>query len=187
MHSNDQAITESLLAGDKDAAALLVDEYAQRIYNVALSITGSPSDAEEIVNDVCLAVCNTVPPTVPENLLAYVLGITRRASLRRVRYTRSIQRDAKKTLSLGELDGVLTSATDTFGEVEARRLKEELNRWVASLNKTDRYIFVRRFWYCDRERTVAEAIGLSESSVSRRLTKMKKQLKKYLSERGFEV
>ena len=52
------------------------------------------------------------------------------------------------------------------------------------LNELNREIFVRRNWFYDNYMQIAKKVGLSEKNVSVRLTRLRKQLKDYLEERG---
>lgn len=49
-----------LRAGDASALEPLMERFASRVYRVACSITGSPADAEEVVQDVFLALFRKV-------------------------------------------------------------------------------------------------------------------------------
>jgi RNA polymerase sigma-70 factor (ECF subfamily) len=51
------AALERLQAGDTSALELLMERFATRLYRVALGITGSAPDAEEVVQDVFLTLC----------------------------------------------------------------------------------------------------------------------------------
>ena len=44
-------LVERLRRRERDAAEALVTEYGDRVYRLALRITGNPSDAEEVVQD----------------------------------------------------------------------------------------------------------------------------------------
>ena len=64
---------------------------------------------------------------------------------------------------------------------------EELARIIESfldtLTEENRVIFMRRYWFSDTYKDIAELAGLSEKNISVRLTRMRKQLLLYLFER----
>jgi len=47
----DAALVEALRRGDPDAPELLLDTYGDRVYRLAIRITGNEQDAEEVVQD----------------------------------------------------------------------------------------------------------------------------------------
>jgi RNA polymerase sigma-70 factor (ECF subfamily) len=47
----DAALVEALRREDPQAAEMLVDTYGNRVYRLAIRITGQPADAEEVVQD----------------------------------------------------------------------------------------------------------------------------------------
>ena len=48
-------------------------------------------------------------------------------------------------------------------------------------------MFVRRYWYADDIGAIAKRMGLSENSVSVTIRRIRVKLRKYLSERGFDI
>jgi RNA polymerase sigma-70 factor (ECF subfamily) len=53
--ASDTVLFERVRTGDPEALTVLMDRFAARLHRVALGITGQPSDAEEVVQDVFLA------------------------------------------------------------------------------------------------------------------------------------
>jgi len=62
-----------------------------------------------------------------------------------------------------------------------------LNEFLRSLDKENRSMFLRRYWFMESCKAIAAAFGMSESSVRVRLMRTREKLKKYLEERGVEV
>ena len=48
-------------------------------------------------------------------------------------------------------------------------------------------IFVRRYWYADSVTEIAHDNGMLQGTVSKTLERTRKELKAYLTERGFEI
>ena len=48
-------------------------------------------------------------------------------------------------------------------------------------------IFLRRYWFADKCADIGRRVGLSEKAVTVRLTRLRKQLKKYLAEQEVYV
>jgi RNA polymerase sigma-70 factor (ECF subfamily) len=56
----DAALVEQLRGGDAGAAEALVDAYGDRVYRLAIRITGNASDAEEVVQDTLWTVSRKI-------------------------------------------------------------------------------------------------------------------------------
>ena len=56
----DRGIIERILGGDRDAFAGLVDKYKSRIYNLALRLSGSHTDADELTQRVFVRTFETL-------------------------------------------------------------------------------------------------------------------------------
>ena len=52
-----------------------------------------------------------------------------------------------------------------------------------TLTVENRVIFMRRYWFSDGCKDIAEFVGLSEKNISVRLTRIREKLRKYLIER----
>ena len=74
----DDAIIELFFDRSENAIGELSVKFGRICMNTAENITQSREDAEECVNDAYLGVWNTIPPTRPTSLLAYVLRIVRK-------------------------------------------------------------------------------------------------------------
>jgi RNA polymerase sigma-70 factor (ECF subfamily) len=48
-------------------------------------------------------------------------------------------------------------------------------------------LFVRRYYYNETVREIAERLGISENKASKILSKMRKELKRYLTEKGVSL
>jgi RNA polymerase sigma-70 factor (ECF subfamily) len=59
-HDRDRELVDALRRRDRDAAERLVLTYQARAYRLAVGITNSPEDAEEVVEDACLKVVNKI-------------------------------------------------------------------------------------------------------------------------------
>ena len=48
-------------------------------------------------------------------------------------------------------------------------------------------MFILRYWYADSISEIAERFGLSENNVSVILNRVRKKLKSYLNEKGYDI
>ncbi len=66
-------------------------------------------------------------------------------------------------------------------------LKEILNDFLETLDKTSARVFLRRYLFSEQVKKIAADLGISENKVSKILMKTRSNLKKYLVERGISV
>lgn len=107
-------------------------------------------DALECVNDTYLAVWNSIPPKQPEFLFAYVAKICRNLALNRLEWESAAKRNAVVV-----------------------ELSEELS-------ETKRSLFIRRYWYGESIKELAEAFGYRETKIKSILFRLRNQLWKEL-------
>ncbi len=173
----DEKILSLLFARDEAAIPALEQAHKAICVSMALQITENHADAEECWSDTCLAVWNSIPPTRPVSLRAYVLRIVRNAALNLVA---SGQRQ-KRASVLVELDECVT---DGVPDRDAAVLGREINAFLGTLPHVEAVIFMRRYFLSQPVKTIADSFGMRENRVSKILAKLRKKLKKHLTEGG---
>ena len=68
-------------------------------------------------------------------------------------------------------------------EIEAKELARIIEAFLDTLTTENRVIFMRRYWFTDSYKDIAEFMGLSEKNISVRLTRIREKMKQYLIER----
>ncbi len=162
-------------------------KYGGLCYRIAHNILGIHEDSEECVNDTYLSVWETIPPTRPDSFRAFICRITRNLSISRYRRMRSQKRYSGMESLLSELQDCVPSAYDVSEQAEAAQLSEYISGWLDRLSREDSALFVRRYWFGDSVKELAEKCGVSAEKTSQRLFRLRKALKKYLEERGVAV
>lgn len=61
---------------------------------------------------------------------------------------------------------------------------EALNRFLAGVGAESRHFFLRRYWYAESVREIANTAALSESKVKMSLHRTKKKLREFLQKEG---
>ena len=82
-----------------------------------------------------------------------------------------------------EIEACIADPNTVEAEIEARELARIIGDFLDTLTLENRVIFMRRYWFADSYKDIAEFVGLTEKNVSVRLKKKKKKMKQYLSER----
>lgn len=62
------------------------------------------------------------------------------------------------------------------------RATAAIERFLDTQSKENRVLFMRRYWYADSFAEIGKLLGITEGNARLRLTRMRKQLKTYLTE-----
>lgn len=162
-------------------------KYGRIFRSLSYNILHSDPDAEECVNDAYLGTWNSIPPARPNPLLAFVCKIVRNLSLKRHAYNTAAKRNSAYDVALSELEDCLAAPGSIEAELESKELTQMIQQFLDSLSAENRVIFMRRYWFSDPYSAIAKQVGLSEKNVSVRLSRMRSQLRVFLSERGVLV
>ena len=179
---DDAQIIEIFFRRDPAAIDAVQQRYGKRCLAAACHILPDSRDAEECVSDVWLRLWNAIPPERPRSLAAYIATVTRRVALDKCDYNRAAQRRSDLTVAFEELEGCLPASGTVEHELEARELAHMSEGFLDTLNRENRVIFLRRYWFADSYRDIAQLVGLTEKTVSVRLTRLREKLRQYLME-----
>ena len=161
------------------AIAALQKKYGALLQSVAANILPDRRDAQACVNDTYMALWNTIPPQRPDPLIAYACRVGRNIALNRLRSDSAQKRDSRYDLSLDELAGCIPSAS-MEQVMDGRILGQSINKFLATLPKTSRIIFLRRYYFGDSVKKIAGSLSLSENTVSVRLNRIREKLRNFL-------
>ncbi|MBQ4353284.1 MAG: sigma-70 family RNA polymerase sigma factor [Clostridia bacterium] len=182
---NDEQILALFFSRSEDAVVQLDLAYGKGCRKISARILSDSRDTEECVNDAYLGFWNAVPPARPNPIAAFLYKIVRNLSLRRFRDLHTEKRGSACELVLDEfLADVSGSGDPVADEAELRELSRLLNVFIGRLTKENRVIFLRRYWFMDAYRDIAESVGLSEKTVSVRLVRIRKQMRDFLTKEG---
>lgn len=173
-----------LLRRSEEAIGAMVHRFGARLMSTALNILGIREDAEEAVSDTYYAVWNVVPPKEPDPLDPFVYRVGRNLALKRLRRNTAQKRNGSYDVSLEELEGCIPARTleESFS---ARELGRAIDRFLDTLPRQSRTIFLRRYWFGDSVKAIAADLGLRENTVTVRLTRTRDRLRMYLQKEGF--
>lgn len=88
---------------------------------------------------------------------------------------------------LEELGECVSGGDDVEQKIDRMELIHVLNDFLRGLSDKKRNIFLCRYWYADSVRSIARRFGMREGTVSMTLNRLRRELKGFLTERGFEV
>ncbi len=178
----DQQIIDLYLARDERAIAETDKKYGAFCMSISLDILKDPQDAEECLNDTWLNVWNHIPPDIPHRLRTYLGYIVRMLSIDRYRFNHAERRNKDMEVALDELENCVAVQD---GSADEGRLRADINTFLRSLSKTDRVIFILRYYHAKPVKDVADAVGMTANAATKRLKKTRESLRAYLNERGY--
>ncbi len=181
IHS-DNDILDLYFARDERAIGETDRRYGKVCMQVSMGVLASRPDAEECVNDTYLKAWNTIPPTRPRSLCAYVCRIVRNLSINRLRGMTAAKRSRDLTVSLEELSACIPAPAEENGA-----LPRHISAFLRAADDLDRMLFMGRYFYGQSVSDLAAEWELSANAVSLRLHKTRERLRDYLAERGYSI
>lgn len=182
----DARIIELYWARDEQAIRETDRAYGGKLHRLADRIVQCREDAQECVSDTYLKAWDTIPPTRPQYLFAYLAKICRNFALGRLDWNNAAKRKADVISLTAELE-LCVPDDRTGSRPEAEELGTVLNRFLADQSKESRMIFLRRYWHGDAIADIAARYGISESKVKTRLHRTRSKLYEYLKKEGIDV
>ena len=153
---------------------------------VAERMLGSAADAEECWNDALLRAWNAIPPERPLHLRAYLMKLTRRLAIDRLRAETAEKRGGGELpLVLEELAECIPGGDGAEDAAVTKALGEAVSRFLQPLPAREREIFVRRCFRVEPNRDIARALGMRENAVAVSLRRTRQKLRAYLEKEGF--
>ena len=180
---DDEKIIEMLFERSEQAIRELDIKYGKICHNLSYNIVNNRQDAEECVNDAYLGAWNAIPPVRPNPLLSYIVKIVRNISLKIYWRKEAAKRSGHYKIALEEIEGYIADQKTVEDEIEARELARIIGEFLDTLTLENRVIFMRRYWFSDSYKDIADFMGLSEKNISVRLTRIREKMKQYLIER----
>ena len=185
---DDSRIVEMYWKRDEQAIPATAQKYGSYCISIAGNILDSWEDVEECVNDAYLQAWNAMPPHRPEELSAFLGKIVRNMALNRYKHNTADKRGGGEVaLVLDELSALVSGKDDVQQELNRRELAAAIDSFLDTLAPKKRAVFVSRYWYTESITAIALRYGMKPGSVSMMLNRLRRKLKHYLTERGFEL
>ena len=163
-------------------------KYGKYLFSVAYNLLHDMHDSEECLNDTYLGAWNSIPPTLPRVLRAFLAVIARRVSIKRYRMSErqsEIPRDMR--VSMSELDELLADVGDVSAELDSRELGALISDFIRSLSPRRQFIFMSRYYGSEQISVIAGELGISRSSVNKELAAIRCSLKERLEREGYMI
>ena len=182
----DEKIVNLYLERSETAISETQKKYGRYCFTVAYNVLYSKEDAEECVNDTYMGVWNSIPPTRPTSFMAFLCGITRNLSLGRLEYLTREKRARGALISLDELEEILPDEAIGAG-ISDGEISAAISRFLRSETELARNIFIRKYYFFNSIKEIADRYAFSESKVKSTLFHTRVRLKEYLTKEGIKI
>ncbi len=170
MQTPDEALASAAATGDRDAFAALLGRHYDRIFALAFRLTGSRAEAEDLTQDICLALPAKLGSWRGEaRFTTWLYRVTVNAAhdRRRRAATRSRAADGWGDWEVNRRAGIAEeAAAQDWLVATMARLSPELRDTVALTLGEEL-----------SQREAAEVLGISEGTVAWRMSEVKKRLR----------
>ena len=146
---DDSKIIDLFYERSEQAIIELSQKYGPVCTKVANNILNDVRDTEECVNDAYLGAWNTIPPQRPNPLLSYVCRIVRNLAIKKYHANTAAKRNSSYDVALDELENCFPASTSVEDEFNAGEIARSIDRFLETLDKENRIMFVRRYWHSD--------------------------------------
>ncbi len=179
----DSKIIELFFSRSEEALSELSAKYGKLCSKIAYGILKNKEDTEECLNTSYMCLWNSIPPQRPDSLRAYLCTVVRNNAFSL--YSRNKYRWYDD--SFDELNEIITDSRTIEEISDGAELSEFINDFLGETDEKNRKIFVARYYYNMSIAEIAAKLFMSEPAVKTRLSRLRQNLRTYLSERGVNV
>lgn len=177
-HIDEQELLRRLCRGDAAGLEELMERYTPYVSAVvARVLPGRPQEWEELTADVFLCAWRERKKLRPGKVKSWLGTVARNRALNRLR-------GQWELLPLEE--NVLVLSQDSpQRELEAREAAQLVREALDTLERSDRELFVRHYYYGQTVARTAEEMGMNLSTAKTRLRRGREKLKQRLEQEGY--
>jgi RNA polymerase sigma factor (sigma-70 family) len=181
----DSKIVDFYLMRKEEAIKQTSLKYGKQLHSIAMNIVQHSSDAEECENDTYIKAWDSIPPHEPRTyLFAFLARITRHIALDLCKHKNRQKRTALIVELSEELAQCIPAPTAEECQICDEGFGEVINPFLWKLDEDTRNVFIRRYWFLDSIRQIAEEFQMSESKVKSMLFRTRNKLRRYLEKEG---
>lgn len=180
---DDYKIVDMYWDRDEHAISETEKKYGRMLYSLSYSLLSCHEDAEECVNDTYVDAWNSMPTARPDYLGAFLSKLTRRISIDKYRTEHRLKRGGEDNILL-ELTDCVPSVYSVEDEYDNDRLREVLDRFVGTLEREKRVMFIKRYFYFHSVEQISREMNIGESKVKTTLFRTRRLLRELLEREG---
>ena len=178
---NEKRLLHRLRRGDESVLPELIRQYSGYAYAIASNILShalGEEDIEEVVSDSFLCIWKNRESIETDMLKAYLAAVVRnkaKSALRKYHAEEPLEDDILQ----------ISIPNQPEQKILLSELREIAHAAVDSLGEPDRETFQRYYFFYQKTEEIAKSLGLKDTTVRTKLSRGRKRLKEYLTERGF--
>lgn len=185
---NDEMIVDLYLQKDEKAISESATKYGSKLKQISFNIVQSVSDAEECENDTYLSAWNAIPPHSPKQyLFSFLAKIIRNLSINLYSKNHTQKRYSNIVELTKEMEECIPSPNDEICKITDNELTECISKFLKNLSKSERGVFVARYWYAESIKEVATRFSFSESKTKSMLMRTRNKLRKHFEMEGLKL
>ncbi|MBR4587634.1 MAG: sigma-70 family RNA polymerase sigma factor [Lachnospiraceae bacterium] len=185
---DDKQLIELYRTRNETAIGETLKKYGVLTTSVAENILRNHNDAEEVANDVWLALWNRIPPDEPENFSAYISRVARNQAITRLRHDNTLKRGGSEyEAAVDELSEIIPDSSTTEDIFEERELTRLINKFLDTQKKESRLLFVGRYFHLKSDAELSATFKISKAGVRMSLMRTRNAMKKYLEKEGYRI
>jgi RNA polymerase sigma-70 factor (ECF subfamily) len=181
---DDNRIVELFFNRDECAIEETKEKYGKYLLKLLFNILGDSETCKECENDTYYRAWDSIPPTRPTSLLAYLSKIARNIAFDKLRDEKKSP-NLKTALILDEISEIMPDSTSEL--CDELNLRYVMRDFVRGLDPIRRKVFLQRYFYMMSVKEIAKDVGMREGSVKSALFRTRQELRDYLMERGIEI
>ena len=184
----DSEIVDLYWERSENAIAETSKKYSKYCHYISFNILQNNEDAEECVDDTYIRAWKSMPTQRPARLSTFLGRITRNLSINKYKgYTAEKRGAGQTSLVLSELEDCVPSSENVDQAMDEAALADAVNRFLASLSRKKRIVFMRRYWYLSPVKEIAGEYGINENTVKSMLFRVRNELRLFLEKEGITV
>lgn len=164
--------------GDAEAFTQLAQRYVNLVYGVCLRVTGSRADAEDVTQECLLDLARNASE-IHTSVGGYLHTVATRRSLmlKRSEGRRSRRESARPA-----------PAPDTVADpTTAVQIADAVDEALEQLDPSSRDLVIRRYLQAQSQQAIAQAMGVDQSTVSRKLAEAIQTMRQHLGPLGLSA
>lgn len=184
----DEQIVALFWRRDQEAIVQSQRKYHPYLSKIAYNILHDQEDSQEVVNDTYFKAWQSIPPQRPSKLSIYLGRLTRHGAIDRYRHHTSQKRQGDTyAMCLEELEECCATGQDPQQVLDGKLLAQAISRFLYTLKPQTRAMFLGRYYFLDSLKEVAQYCGVRESKAKSTLFRVRKALRAYLRQEGFDL
>lgn len=174
---DEQYLIQQIKTGSQKALETVIDRYGSYVKAIAANIikpSMTDADVEEVVSDVFLSLWSHPGDPDRGSLKGYLAAITRnkaRDRLRRFHIEIPLENDFLEV-----------PVEDSCRQIELAQLKQAVKQMVDRLEKPDRTILLRYYYFYQKTDAIARDMGMNPATVRTKLARSRQKLKEWLTQ-----